>query len=52
MKRFSVILIISVILFATPACKREMSGARYDSNDEMQIMDYIDTRPDLSIFRN
>lgn len=51
MKRFSVILIVSVIMFAGNSCKREMSGARYDSNDEMQIMDYIDTRQDLSIFK-
>lgn len=33
------------------ACESEMSGARYDSTDELQIMDYIDGREDLSIYR-
>lgn len=33
------------------SCDQELSGARYDSTDELQIMDYIDDRDDLSIFR-
>lgn len=33
------------------ACKDKFSDARYDSTDEIQIMDYLDTREDLRIFR-
>lgn len=33
------------------ACKEKFSDARYDSTDEIQIMDYLDTREDLRLFR-
>ncbi len=32
-------------------CKEPFSEARYDSNDEIQIMDYLEEREDLSIFK-
>jgi uncharacterized surface protein with fasciclin (FAS1) repeats len=40
-----------LLLFVLQGCKREFSDARYNSNDELQIMDYIDGRKDLSTFR-
>ncbi|WP_346237058.1 fasciclin domain-containing protein [Niabella insulamsoli] len=49
MKKLSVVLVM--LMVAGFSCKRDMSGARYDSTDEIQIMDYIDTREDLSIFK-
>lgn len=39
------------ILFLTFACKEPFSEARYDSNDEIQIMDYLQERDDLRLFR-
>lgn len=33
------------------SCKEKFSNVRYDSTDEIQIMDYLDSRQDLSIFR-
>ncbi|SKC06825.1 Fasciclin domain-containing protein [Sphingobacterium nematocida] len=39
------------MLLCIQACKDKFSDARYDSTDEIQIMDYLDTREDLSIFR-
>lgn len=38
-----------IIVFA--ACEKHFSDARYDTDDELQIMDYIDNREDLSIFK-
>ncbi|MCH5599825.1 fasciclin domain-containing protein [Niabella ginsengisoli] len=51
MKRFSIIIAVLIFLVGNYGCKRELSGARYDSTDEMQIMDYIDSREDLTIFK-
>jgi uncharacterized surface protein with fasciclin (FAS1) repeats len=45
------LLTATLLLFALQGCKRDFSGARYDSNDELQIIDYVDNRPDLSIYR-
>ncbi len=39
------------MLFLTHGCKEPFSDARYDSNDEIQIMDYLESRDDLSIFK-
>lgn len=44
-------LIAVLLLFSTQACKQEFSDARFDDNDELQIMDYLDNRPDLSTYR-
>lgn len=32
-------------------CKEDFSGLRFDSNDKMQIYDYINSREDLSIYK-
>lgn len=50
MNRLPLILLLLLIL-GFCSCKRELSGARYDSTDELQIMDYIEGREDLSIFK-
>ncbi|SFC52118.1 Uncaracterized surface protein containing fasciclin (FAS1) repeats [Parapedobacter composti] len=39
------------LLVGMQGCEKELSGARYDSTDQLQIMDYIDSREDLSVFR-
>lgn len=39
------------MLAGLQACESELSGARYDSTDQLQIMDYLDDHEDLSIFR-
>ncbi|MFT4094660.1 MAG: fasciclin domain-containing protein [Niabella sp.] len=51
MNRFSIISGLFFLLLAGHSCKREFSGARYDATDEIQIMDYIDSRDDLSTFK-
>ncbi|WP_018626571.1 fasciclin domain-containing protein [Niabella aurantiaca] len=51
MNRFYVLIGVLICWAAFYSCNRELSGARYDSNDEIQIMDYIDKREDLSTFR-
>jgi len=38
-------------LVGIQGCDKELSGARYDSTDQLQIMDYIDSRQDLTIYR-
>ncbi|WP_316811831.1 fasciclin domain-containing protein [Pedobacter heparinus] len=45
------LIIAAVMLFVFQGCKPEFSDARYDDNDELQIMDYIDNRPDLSTYK-
>lgn len=40
-----------IALFALPGCERGFSDARYDDTDELQIMDFIDQRADLSTLR-
>ncbi len=44
-------LMVIILLIATPACQNQFSDARYDDNDQLQIMDYIDSQENLSIFR-
>lgn len=51
MKRIFNFLIICVALVLNQACKKHLSDARYDSNDQLQIMDYVDTREDFSVFK-
>ncbi len=46
---FSLVFISS--LFLIQGCQDNFSGARYDDNDELQIMDYIDQHAELSTFK-
>lgn len=46
-----VILLISALFLTMPGCKDNIAPARYNDNDELPLMDYIDKREDLSIFR-
>lgn len=39
------------LIVGTQGCDKELSGARYDSTDQLQIMDYIDSREDLATYR-
>jgi len=41
-------LIVVLLLVAAPGCQNQFSDARYNENDELQIMDYIDSHDDLS----
>src|SRR5690606_35830503 len=51
-KRNTIWLFVSYCILAlTFGCKEPFSDARYDSNDEIQIMDYLEQREDLSVFR-
>src|SRR5687768_14738624 len=50
-KAYNLILIAALLLFLFQGCKPEFSGARFDDNDELQVMDYLDNREDLSIYR-
>lgn len=55
--RIYIVRICCILMAFTPAlflmqgCEDNFSGARYDSNDELQIMDYIGQHEELSIFR-
>lgn len=51
MKRLHILLVLMALLAGTQGCDKEFSGARYDSTDQLQIMDYIDSRADLSVFK-
>ena len=44
-------LVFMVMLCLPQGCDNRFSDARYDTNDELQIMNYIDSREDLSTFR-
>lgn len=44
-------LMAALLLFVFQGCKPEFSDARFDDNDELQVMDYVDNRPDLSTYR-
>lgn len=44
-------LIVVLLLVAAPGCQNQFSDARYNENDELQIMDYIDSHDDLSTYR-
>src|SRR5690606_20213728 len=48
--RYLQILFSLGLALAMHGCDKELSGARYDSTDQLQIMDYIDSREDLSVF--
>jgi len=47
----SLMLTATLLLFLFQGCKPEFSGARFDDNDELQVMDYLDNREDLSTYR-
>ena len=47
----SPMLIITLMLLAFQGCKPEFSDARFDDNDELQIMDYVDKREDLTTYK-
>jgi len=51
MKRVYTLLILIGLLAGIQGCDKNFSGAQYDSTDQLQIMDYIDSRADLSIFK-
>ncbi|WP_423127778.1 fasciclin domain-containing protein [Gaoshiqia sp. Z1-71] len=44
-------LMLVLLLLVVHACQNQFSDARYNENDELQIMDYIDSHEDLSIYR-
>jgi len=44
-------VMISVMAFLIPSCKDNFSGLRYDSEDKMQVYDYLKTREDLSVYK-
>lgn len=46
-----VAIILCLLTFLVPACKDNFSGLRYDSEDKMQIYDYLKTRADLSTYK-
>lgn len=54
-ERYKAVLAVALFLggagFLIPACQNNFSGLRYDSEDKMQIYDYIKTRPDLAIYK-
>lgn len=43
-------LLVVLLLLTAPGCQNQFSDARYNENDELQIMDYIDSQDDLSTF--
>ncbi|MEC3878980.1 fasciclin domain-containing protein [Parapedobacter sp. 10938] len=51
MKRINLFFWLVGVMIGLQGCEKELSGARYDSTDELQLMDYIDSRDDLSIYR-
>jgi len=44
-------LTVIFLILANLSCENHFSDARYDENDELQIMDYIDSHVELSVFR-
>lgn len=44
------LLITALCLLAIQSCKKQFSTARYDSNDQVPLMEYIEKRDDLSIY--
>lgn len=42
---------IVITAFSGGGCKDDFSGLRFDSNDKMQIYDYVQSREDLSIYK-
>lgn len=45
------IVLLSVIASVIYGCRDNFSGLRYDSEDKMQIYDYLNTRADLSVYK-
>lgn len=45
-------LIAILIFFLLLSCENKFTESRFDEEDEIQIMDYLDTNEDLSIFRD
>jgi uncharacterized surface protein with fasciclin (FAS1) repeats len=50
-KGCSYLVIATLLLLLNHGCKPEFSDARFDDNDELQIMDYVDNRTDLSTYK-
>jgi len=50
-KACSYLILATLFLLLLQGCKPEFSNARFDDNDELQIMDYVDNRPDLSTYK-
>lgn len=44
-------LLLSMATVFIPSCKDDFSGLRYDSEDKMQVYDYLKTRADLSTYK-
>lgn len=44
-------LLCALFLTTLGGCENELSDARFDETEELQIMDYLDAQEDLSIFR-
>lgn len=42
---------IIALAFSGGGCKEDFSGLRFDSNDKMQIYDYVSQREDLSVYK-
>lgn len=42
---------LAAIAFSGGGCEDNFSGLRFDSNDKMQIYDYVKSREDLSIYK-
>ncbi|MFC3196844.1 fasciclin domain-containing protein [Parapedobacter deserti] len=51
MKRLYVIFWCVGVMASLQGCDKQFSGARYDNTDELQLMDYIDSREDLAVYR-
>ncbi|MEJ5995643.1 fasciclin domain-containing protein [Pedobacter sp. Du54] len=50
-KGYNYLIFAALLVLLGHGCKPEFSDARFDDNDELQIMDYVDNRPDLSTYK-
>ncbi|HEY9561078.1 MAG TPA: fasciclin domain-containing protein [Anseongella sp.] len=44
-------LLLLLMLAGLTGCENKLSDARFEETEDLQIMDYIDTREDLSVYR-
>src|SRR3546814_17639870 len=44
-------LLLLLMLAGLTGCENKLSNARFEETEDLQIMDYIDTREDLSVYR-
>lgn len=52
-KKYKTVIFLTLVCISgilIPACQDDFSGLRYDTDDKMQIYDYVRLRPDLSIY--